>query len=87
MILKELLNHVDCDLSTLLGEFKIELIGTRAISAQNFIKILNYSNEKIVLKIKNNEVNIEGKDFRIAEMGAKDIVVVGKINKIYMLKE
>ncbi len=87
MLLNEIKKHVDEDMLTLFNEFKLNLIGTKVVCVQNFIKILNFSNEKIVFKIKNNEVIIEGKDFNIAEMGTKDVVITGNINKIYTSKE
>ncbi len=86
MILEELTKHIDADFSTLLGEFKLTLIGLRAITAQNFIKILSYTANKVVFKIKNDEVIVEGENFKIAEMGVKDVILTGKIYKIYSVK-
>lgn len=86
MILEELTKHIDADFSTLLGEFKLTLIGLRAITVQNFIKILSYTANKVVFKIKNDEVIVEGENFKIAEMGVKDVILTGKINKIYSVK-
>lgn len=86
MILEELTKHIDADFSTLLGEFKLTLIGLRAITVQNFIKILSYTANKVVFKIKNDEVVVEGENFKIAEMGAKDVILTGKIYKIYSVK-
>ena len=79
MILKELLKYLDADVSTLVGEFKLTMIGTRALFVQNYVKILNYSNSKIVFKIKNDIVTITGENFNIKEMGKHEIVLVGKV--------
>ena len=86
MILEELTKHIDADFSTLLGEFKLTLIGLRAITVQNFIKILSYTANKVVFKIKNDEVIVEGENFKIVEMGVKDVILTGKIYKIYSVK-
>ena len=82
MFIKELLKYVDADVSTLLGEFKLTLIGTRALFVQNYIKILNYSNDKIIFKVKNDIITILGENFKIKEMGKNEIVVVGNVFKI-----
>lgn len=86
MILEELTKHIDADFSTLLGEFKLTLIGLRAITVQNFIKILSYTVNKVVFKIKNDEIVVEGENFKIAEMGVKDVILTGEIYKIYSVK-
>ena len=73
---------MDADVSTLVGEFKLTLIGTRALFIQNYIKILNYSSNKIVFKIKNDILTVVGENFEIKEMGKQEIIVVGTVFSI-----
>lgn len=82
MILSEIKKHIDSDMLTLLGEFKVELIGNSVIAAQNFTKIITYSVEQIVFKIKGNEVIVVGENLKIAELGPHDVMVHGKIKNI-----
>ena len=79
MFVNEILKYVDSDFSTLMGEVKLSLIGTRAISVQNYKKILSYSNSKIIFLVKNKEWIVEGENFKISEMGLKEIIIVGNI--------
>ena len=87
MFVNEVLKHLDSDFSTLIGELKVNIIGSRAISVQNFKRILNYNSSKIVFVIKNNELIIEGENFKITEMGSKDVIIVGNIKTISFSKE
>ena len=82
MMLYELTKYVDTDIKFLLGEFSLSLIGNRAIAVKNFEKILNYTNSNVLFSAKNKEVVIVGENFTIAEMGAHDAIITGKIHNI-----
>ena len=41
----------------------------------------------IVLKVRNNVLNIEGVGFEITELSKDEIIAKGSINKIYLSKE
>ncbi len=86
MIIKEMFKHLNIDFLSLLSEIKLTLLGDRAISVQNFKKIHSYNDKAIVLLIKSSMLIIEGEGFKIAEMGKKDLMVTGKILKIYFDK-
>ncbi len=51
----------------------------RMVYISNFIKILSYSEEKILLKIKNNVLTIAGQNLVIAQLSPKEIVLKGDI--------
>lgn len=87
MILKEISNLINVDVKVLLGQHKITIIGTEFISVQNYLKLLQYSKEKVVLRVKNNELNIEGVNLNILELGNKELAIAGAVNKIYLAKE
>ena len=82
MFLQEIKGDVDADFLSLIGEFKLNLIGNYVFSAENFIKIISYTNQNIVFKIKNNEVMLCGENFKIIELGSKYAVVKGEICKV-----
>lgn len=82
MIVKELSKYLDQDVATLVGELKLTMIGTRAIFVQNFVKLLSYTNERLVFKIKKDIITVLGENFKIVEMGKHEIVVTGNIFQI-----
>ena len=84
---EEYSNLLKLPFNEVFADFKIIFLGGKVIEVLNYIKILTYSKDLIILKVKNNEVAIEGKDLQIKEMCKKDIIVVGLISKVYLLKE
>jgi len=79
MFLDELSRITDLPLSETLKEYKVVNIAGKAIHVQNYVKLLHYSKEKIVLKIKKNELEIIGDALKIVELGPTDILCKGKI--------
>lgn len=87
MFLDELSKITGLPISETFKDYKIINVGGKVIYIQNYLKLLTYNQEEIVLKIKNNELIIEGKDLKIAELGEKNILIKGQINKSYLAKE
>lgn len=69
------------------ADFKIIYTGGKVVEILNYVKIMKYTKEILVLKVRNNEVAIEGKNLQIKEMCKKDIIVIGLISKVYLLRE
>ena len=67
------------------GQFKI-VWNNNLIWITNYIKIEKYEKNKIVFKVKNNRLIIEGADIFIKMLGKKEIVLSGKFNAVYMEK-
>lgn len=84
MILKELSNIIGLPLSQTLQEYTVTNVGGRVVSVSNFGALVQYDNEKIVLKIKKNELVVEGFNLNITSLSAKEIVIKGKIIKTYL---
>lgn len=80
MILKELLEYIDSDISVLAGEFKCTIVGNRAIFLQNFKKIITYNTEKISFKLSKNYFYVEGNNLSIKEMGKNEVIITGCFN-------
>ena len=59
--------------------FKVIQIGTKSIYVCNFIKIIDYSREKIALKVTNNTLEITGSDLSILQINKSEIIIVGII--------
>ncbi len=69
------------------SDFKVVYLGGGSVFISNYVKIIIYNTELIALKVKANVLNIEGKDLMIKQLSRGEIIVDGKINKIYLSKE
>ena len=56
------------------------------VKITNHIKIITFSSEKVVLKTKNNLLNVEGENITIANMEPNELLLKGKIRTIYYEK-
>lgn len=68
-------------------DFKVVYLGGGGVFVSNYVKILVYNDELLALKVKSNVLNIEGKNLIIKQLSRGEIIVEGKINKIYLSKE
>ena len=68
-------------------DFRYVVIANKVVNVVGYKKLITYSTESVVLGIKGNQLIIEGRDLRIRELYKLNIVVVGKINKVYLSKE
>lgn len=77
--LKELFSICKLPLSEIIGEYKIIVCGGKCIYISNFLKIIDYSNSKVVLKIKKNTIEILGENLSIQLLNKGEILVSGII--------
>lgn len=68
-----------------LDSYKI-VWGDEVIWIANYIKIIEYSKERVKLKVKNNVLIIEGCDISIDMLEKKELMLKGKINNVYLEK-
>lgn len=87
MFLDELSKAVGLPINEAYSDYKIVNVAGKAIYVQNYLKLLSYSTEQITLKLKTNNLVIEGTDLKIVELSNKNILIKGLINKNYLLKE
>ena len=87
MLIKEISELVNSDVKVLLGQVKVTMLGAQVVCIQNFIKLVSYSPNEVVFKVKNNEFVVAGVELDIAELGTKEVVIKGKINRMYYVKE
>lgn len=52
------------------------------INISNFLNIDHFSNDKIIIKLKNNSIIISGDSLVISKLLIDEILINGKINKI-----
>ena len=62
-------------------------IGGKILVINNYLKIITYSTSKVVLKAKDNVLNIEGENIVIKELNKNSICLVGNIINLYFSKE
>lgn len=85
-IIEELSKYLSVPFNEVL-DYKYTVINNNIINITGYKKIINYSTELVTLSIKKNELVIDGKDLKIKELDKGNLVLVGKINKIYLSKE
>ena len=85
--INELAETANLPINEVKNSTTFSVIDGKVLVVNNYKKILTYSKDFISLKIKDNELNIEGNQIRIKELNKSDISFVGNINKIYFAKE
>lgn len=63
-----------------LKSYKVICLGGKCIYISNYKKIIDCSNECIVIKVENNTLEISGTDLIIKQINKGEILIVGKIN-------
>lgn len=59
--------------------YKLILLNGRGVYVCNYKKIIDYSSEKVVLKVHNNTLEISGENLQLNLVNKGEIVIVGKI--------
>lgn len=78
--IKEILSICKLPYSEIGGDYKVINIGGKAIYICNFKKIIDYSSIRVVLKIKNNTLEIGGENLVINQINKGEILISGIIN-------
>lgn len=83
----ELREVVGLDAKEIAKSYKVAFVDGGGILVSNFQKILTYSNNLLVLKVRNNVINIEGVGIEIKELSKDELIAKGKINRVYLSRE
>ena len=67
--------------------YKYTVIGGNVVNVTGYKKILQYSKDSVTLSVKDNQLCIEGKNITIKELDNGNMILNGKINKVYLVKE
>lgn len=78
--LDELISVAKLPYNEICNDIKIIMVGNKVIYVCNFIKILDYSTEKLVIKIPKNTLEILGEELYISQINKGEIIIKGKIN-------
>ena len=77
--IKELIDICKLPFDEVVNDFKIIQLGSGIIYISNFIKIIDYSMQSVVLKVKNNILEIKGINIKIVQLNKNEIVLKGEI--------
>ena len=80
--IKEIINICRLPFNEITTDFKIIWLGNNIIYVCNYKKLLDYSQEHIMLKVNKTTLEIEGNDIAIKQMNRGEIVITGKFNSI-----
>lgn len=85
-VFKEMTKYMGIPFDEVL-DFKYSVISNSVVNVTGYKKLISYSTDIVSLGVKNNELCIEGHDLKIKELDKSNIVITGKVNKVYLLKE
>jgi sporulation protein YqfC len=80
--IKELISICKLPFNEIIDDFKIVQISSKVIYVSNYKKIIDYTNTHLVLKVKNNTIEIEGENLFLSQINKSEIVVKGTIISI-----
>lgn len=85
-IVEELSKYLTIPFDEVLN-YKYTVIGGNLVNVTGYKKILQYSSKSVTLSVKDNQLCIEGKNITIKELDKGNIILSGKINRVYLVKE
>lgn len=80
--ISELAGICKLPLEAISKNFKLIWFGTTGLYVANFKKIIDYSQDKVVLKINNNTLEIMGRELLISLINKGEILIKGRINSV-----
>lgn len=80
----EVAKVVGLPLNEIQSDYKLTNVGGKVVRVSGYQKIILYTKEKLVLKVKGDTLNVEGKNMVICEMEGKEIEIAGLIQKTYL---
>ena len=81
-IIKNIIERLNISEDILNGAEIISLVGKRNIVIENYIKVVVYDDDRIIIKTKKNYVLIEGRNLKIEYMLDIEISISGVIDNI-----
>ena len=84
--LEELYELAGCKSGDLTDKYKILLLGGAVAYISNYKRILSYNTDLIVIKVQDNEINVQGSNLCIVSLDGGELIVKGNINSIFMSK-
>ena len=82
--IKEITSVAKLPFNEIMKDFKVIMISNKVLYVSNYVKILDYSDEKLVLKVYNNILEIHGSDLFISQINKNEIVIKGIIDAYFL---
>ena len=78
----EIIGAVKLPFNEINKDTKIMLVGNKVLYVSNYIKILDYSTERIVVKVYKNILEILGQNISISQINRGEMIIKGTLNVI-----
>lgn len=78
----EIIGAVKLPFNEINKDTKIMLVGNKVLYVSNYIKILDYSTERIVVKVYKNILEILGQNISISQINKREMIIKGTLNVI-----
>ena len=78
----EIIEVVKLPFNEINKDTKIMLVSNKALYISNYIKILDYSTERIVVKVYKNILEILGENISISQINKGEMIIKGTLNVI-----
>lgn len=80
--IEELINVAKLPFNEAINDIKAIMVGCSVLYLSNYKRLLDYSKEKISLKIKNSRIEILGEDLYLLQINKGEIIIKGIIKSI-----
>lgn len=79
-LVNEIFNSLDMSITS--NEYRYYNIGGKAVYIENFIKIIAFSKEEIILKLKKGMFKVIGSELKIVELNKGSMLISGSIKGV-----
>ena len=79
-LVNEIFNSLDISITS--NEYRYYNIGGKAVYIENFIKIIAFSKEEIILKLKKGMFKVTGSELKIVELNKGSMLISGSIKGV-----
>lgn len=77
--IQELANIVRLPFNEINKDFKLIILGNKTMYISNYKKILDYTPEKVVLKVYKDYIELVGRDLCISQINKNELILKGEI--------
>ena len=77
--IKELITICKLPFNEIVEDFKVIQLSNKVIYVSNYKKIIDYTSKHLVLKVKNNTLEIAGDNLFLSQINRSEIIVKGLI--------
>jgi len=79
-LVNEIFNSLDMSITS--NEYRYYNLGGKAVYIENFIKIIAFSKEEIILKLKKGMFKVTGSELKIVELNKGSMLISGSVKGV-----